>query len=61
METLKVTRFIWNYRKETEWLHEMAVSGLFLKDMKFGVKYIFEKGEPKNMVYEVDRFNLPAH
>lgn len=61
MEMMKVTRFIWNFRKETEWLREMAESGWFLKDMKFGVKYIFEKGEPKNMVYEVDRFNLPAH
>lgn len=61
METLKVTRFIWNFRKETEWLREMSESGWFLKDMKMGVKYIFEKGEPKTMVYEVDRFNLPAH
>ena len=61
METMKVTRFIWNFRKETEWLHEMAAEGWFLKDMKFGIRYIFEKGEPKNMVYEVDRFNLPAH
>lgn len=61
MEMKKVTRFIWNLRKETEWLREMAESGWFLKDMKFGIKYIFEKGEPKNMVYEVDRFNLPSH
>ena len=61
METLKKTRFIWDFRKETEWLHEMAESGWFLKEMKLGVRYLFEKGEPKNMVYEVDRFNLPAH
>jgi len=61
MEMLKVTRFIWNFREETEWLHEMAEQGWFLKDMKMGVRYIFEKGEPMNMVYEVDRFNLPAY
>lgn len=44
--------------KEKIWLEEMAAQGWFLKDIIWGVRYIFEKEEPKHMIYEIDRFNL---
>ena len=47
--------------KEKLWLEEMALSGWFLTDVHMGCIYDFEHGEPRRMMYEIDRFNLPKH
>lgn len=57
--TKKVCKAIFSYHKELRWLEEMAKQGWFLKNMTLGMIYTFEKGEPKHMVYDMDRFNLP--
>lgn len=54
----KVKMFI-SYQKERIWLEEMAKNGWFLKNITLGIIYTFYAGEPKNMMYEIDRFNLP--
>lgn len=59
--TLSLIRFFISIRKEKAFLEEMALKGWFFSDLKLGVKYIFKKGEPKKMIYEVDRFNLPKN
>ena len=59
--TLSLIRFFISIRKEKAFLEEMALKGWFFSDLKLGVKYIFTKGEPKKMIYEVDRFNLPKN
>lgn len=47
--------------KEKLWLEEMALSGWFLTDVHMGCIYDFKQGEPRRMMYEIDRFNLPKH
>lgn len=56
---MKKIKFIVNYQKERVWLEEMAGRGWFLRNINLGVYYTFEKGEPKKMMYEIDRFNIP--
>ncbi len=57
---MKKTRFFGSVRKEQMWLEEMAQQGWFFTNITWGgMRYTFEKGEPKRMVYEVDRFDLP--
>ncbi len=56
---LRKVRFIVSYNKERLWLEEMAKNGWFLKNISLGCIYTFEAGEPRNMMYEIDRFNLP--
>lgn len=46
-------------QKERLWLESMAKDGWFLENITLGIFYTFKKDEPKNMMYEVDRFNLP--
>lgn len=46
-------------QKERLWLEAMAKDGWFLDNITMGIFYTFQKGEPKNMMYEADRFNLP--
>lgn len=55
----KQTKWFISIIKEKLWLEEMALEGWFLIDMVWGVRYTFEKREPKKVIYEVDRFNLP--
>lgn len=57
----KVFRWGISYRKELVWLEEMAAQGWFLKNITYGFVFTFEKGEPKHMLYEIDRFNLPKN
>lgn len=44
--------------KERDWLEEMATKGWLLKDMTLGMIYHFEKIEPAEKVYEIDRFTV---
>lgn len=61
MEKQKLKKFKWyvGLRAECQWLEHMAGEGWFLENIRFGVFYTFQKGEPKKMLYEVDRFDLP--
>ena len=55
----KKLKLFLSLQKERLWLESMAKEGWFLENITLGIFYTFEKGEPKNMMYEVDRFNLP--
>ena len=55
----KALRFWVSIQKERKWLEEMAQQGWFLENLTLGIRYTFIKGEPKRMLYDVDRFNLP--
>lgn len=57
----KKTKFKWltSYQKECRWLEQQAAEGWFLENISAGSFYTFRKGEPRRMLYEVDRFNLP--
>lgn len=59
-QTIKKWKFFISYHKEISWLEQMAAEGWFLKNISLGVRYTFEEGAPRHMVYDVDRFNLPA-
>ena len=48
-----------SYQKERGWLEEMALQGWFLENISLGIVYTFVKGEPKRMLYDIDRFSLP--
>lgn len=54
----KCRRFV-SLRKQCQWLEDMAKQGWFFKNITRGCLYTFERGEARNMMYEVDRFNLP--
>lgn len=56
---IKKFKFIITLRQECQWFEEMAKQGLFFKNVAYGCLYTFAYGEPKNMMYEADRFNLP--
>ncbi len=58
-ERMKKIRFLWGYQKERKWLEDMALQGWFLENINFGIFYTFVKGEPKHLLYDLDRFNLP--
>lgn len=45
--------FAWNEEKEKEFLEEMALKGYRLVKVQLG-KYIFEKDEPKKLIYQFD-------
>ena len=59
MERIKKTKFFISIQKERKWLEDMAKEGYLLEDILMGVKYTFVKSEPKNMIYDIDRFDLP--
>lgn len=52
-------RFFVSYQKERKWLEEMAMQGWFLENISLGMVYTFAKGEPRHMLYDIDRFSLP--
>lgn len=58
-DTCKKMKWFFSYQQEGKWLEDMAGQGWFLEDITMGVIYSFRKGEPKRMLYEIDRFNLP--
>ena len=43
----------WQDRKEEAWLESMSREGWHLKDVGF-LTYVFERGEPEEMVYRLD-------
>ncbi len=51
-------RLFTSYQKECRWLEQMALEGWFLIDIRVGVCYTFEKGEPCRLLYDVDQFRL---
>ena len=53
----RVFRIFFSFQKERKWLEEMAEKGWFLSDLSLGAIYTFAKGEPKKMLYDVDRFS----
>lgn len=55
---IKRLKFFFTFRREREWLEEMALHGYMLEDVKFGLYYSFRKDKPKRMIYEIDRFDL---
>lgn len=57
--TKKKIKLFVSFQKERLWLEEMAGNGWFLENITLGLLFSFKKGEPKHMMYEVDRFNLP--
>lgn len=57
----KETKFFISLMKEKIWLEQMALEGWKLKELMLGMRYIFEPIEPKPLVYEIDRFNLPKN
>lgn len=52
-------KWITSYQRECRWLEQMAAGGWFLENIRMGCFYTFRKGEPRRMLYELDRFNLP--
>lgn len=57
-QKMKKVRWFFSFLKERIWLEDMAEKGFFLKNITMGIYYTFEKGEPKHMLYEIERFNL---
>lgn len=54
----RVFRLFLSFQKARAWLESMAAEGWFLSDMTLGAIYTFIRGEPKRMLYDVDRFSL---
>ena len=56
MTTLKKFRWIWGWddEKEETWLREMAGRGWHLRVGSFPPFYVFEQGEPQDVVYRID-------
>lgn len=60
MMTRKHRIKLWrSFQKERQWLENMALEGWFLENISLGICYSFVKGEPKRILYDIDRFNLP--
>lgn len=53
---MKKWKFFLSFLKERDWLEEMATQGWILKDMTLGMLYHFEKAEPCQKVFEIERF-----
>lgn len=58
-QILKKTKFIMSIQEECRWLEEMAQKGWFFTNITMGVRYTFKKGEPRKVVYDIDRFDMP--
>ncbi|MCI8506515.1 MAG: DUF2812 domain-containing protein [Lachnospiraceae bacterium] len=57
-EKKKAIRWFVSLMEERAWLEEMSLQGWFLTDLRVGIWYVFEKGEPKRTAYDVERFDL---
>ena len=55
----RVLKFFFSYQREMEYLERMAMQGWFFSNIHLGVLFIFRRGEPRRMQYDIDRFNLP--
>ena len=56
MTTLKKFRWIWGWddEKEEAWLREMAQQGWHMSAASHAPWYVFEQGEPRDVVYRID-------
>ncbi len=57
-QRMRKYRLFISYQKERRWLEQMALEGWFLTDIRVGVCYTFEKGEPCHLLYDIDQFRL---
>ena len=55
-EKIRKCRLISGFQREKAWLEEMALQGWLLENISLGVFYTFVKGEPKRILYDIDRF-----
>ena len=58
-ERMKKLKWMESYQQERLWLEEMARKGWFLENITFGCLFTFVKGDPKHMLYAIDRFSIP--
>lgn len=58
-ERIRKCKIMTSYQREKKWLEEMALQGWFLENIRLGIIYTFVKGEPRRMLYDIDRFSLP--
>lgn len=58
---IKKCKIIFSLMKEKVWLEEMAQKGYLFENIEMGIIYTFRIGEPKKMIYEIDRFDLPKN
>ena len=58
MTTMKQFHWFWAWddEKEEAWLREMAQKGWHFQSVTPPGNYTFEKGEPRDDVYRLDRF-----
>lgn len=57
-DRIRRCKIITSHQKERKWLEEMSLRGWFLENISVGVFYTFAKGEPRRLLYDVDRFCL---
>jgi tmRNA-binding protein len=55
---IKVFKYFISYYRERKWLEEMALQGLFLKDIRFGIYFTFYRDSPRKILYEMNRFDI---
>ena len=60
-ERMKKLKWMESYQQERLWLEEMARKGWFLENINWGCIFTFVKGEPKHMLYDIDRFSIPKN
>lgn len=58
-ERMRKYRVFLSFQKERKWLEELALQGWFLENISLGMFYSFRKGEPRRLLYGIDRFCLP--
>lgn len=58
---MKKIKFFASINKEKDWLSEMAAQGFLLADVSLGCVYYFEKSQPCDKVFEIDRFDVSSH
>lgn len=58
-EYIKKTKLFFSIIKEKLWLEYMAEQGYILTNITMGMRFTFGVEEPKRLVYEIDRFDLP--
>lgn len=58
---MKKIKFFISLLKERDWLEEMAAQGWLLTNIEGGIVYYFEKSEPCEKVFEIERFAITGH
>lgn len=60
-ERMRKVKWITSYQKERLWLEGMAQKGWFLENITLGCIFTFVRGEPRHMLYDIDRFSIPKN